>query len=457
MSAAAERLKTSTAVERLRKLVDAPDRFDLPLAEVEPTQLQAADELLQDRIGKIRLLQNRAETGGVKAIREPADIVPLLFAHTTYKSYPESWLTEQKWDRLVKWLDTVSTHRVVGIDTANVSDIDDWIRRLEAAGHFVSCSSGTTGKCAMMNASAADMEWNRRDSVAAFSWGSGVEPARDRKMFGLAPVAHVPRNLSIRHALIDAFAIPGSTSFAYPVPPITIGKITGMVALRKRIADGTAKPAEIAAHEATAKERQEAMDKAVGIAAEALVKSRHEKLFLSGMWAALYQVAEAVRAMGYSGKDFHPENSLYVGGGLKGAVLPPNYREYVLETFNLPREDVFYMYGMQELASAMPRCRSGRYHVPPWVICLVLDQGGDNLLPRTSGEIEGRAAFFDVALDGRWNGVISGDKVAVDYGECACGRSSPSIRDNINRYADGPGGDKISCAGTIDAYVRGAS
>src|SRR5437879_2322664 len=100
------------AVERLKKLADARDRFDIPASELLPTQLEAANELLQDRINKIRLLRNRAETGGVEAIREPADIIPLLFAHTAYKSYPEGWLTEQKWDRLGKWLETISTHPV---------------------------------------------------------------------------------------------------------------------------------------------------------------------------------------------------------------------------------------------------------------------------------------------------------------------------------------------------------
>jgi hypothetical protein len=457
MSAAMEQARAGTAVERLKALVDARDRFDLSAAQLLPTQLEAVNELLQDRVGRIRLLRNRAESSGVSVVRGPSDIVPLLFAHTAYKSYPEGWLTEQKWDRLGKWLETVSSHPVAGVDTSRVRNVDEWIGRLEAAGHFVSCSSGTTGKSAMMNASAADMQWSRRDSVASFAWGSGVAPAQDRKMFGLAPVASVPRNLVIRQALTDAFAVAGSTPFTYPVPPITIGQITGMLALRKSMADGTAKPADIAAYEATSAERQKVVDTAIGLSAEALVQARGDKLFLSGMWASLYKVAEAVRALGYSGKNFHPENTIYVGGGLKGAVLPPNYRDFVFETFNLSPTRVFQMYGMQEINTAMPRCPEGRYHVAPWLMCLVLDQAGERLIPAASGEIEGRAAFFDLSLDGRWGGVISGDKIAVDYGRCKCGSRSPSIRDNVTRFADLPGGDKISCSGTIDAYVRGVA
>ena len=53
--------------------------------------------------------------------------------------------------------------------------------------------------------------------------------------------------------------------------------------------------------------------------------------------------------------------------------------------------------------------------------------------------------------------MISGDKVSIDYRPCACGARSPSIKDNIMRYADLQGDDKIGCAGTVDAYVRGVS
>lgn len=50
---------------------------------------------------------------------------------------------------------------------------------------------------------------------------------------------------------------------------------------------------------------------------------------------------------------------------------------------------------------------------------------------------------------------ITGDRIVVDYRPCACGNRGPSIADSIVRYADMAGDDKIACAGTADAYVRG--
>jgi hypothetical protein len=240
------------------------------------------------------------------------------------------------------------------------------------------------------------------------------------------------------------------------VPSITIGSITRMITLRKRITEGTARPAELAEFEETSAMRQKAVDEAADVCAEALIAARHKKLYISGFWAALYGAAKAIRDRGYSGKDFHPDNTCYIGGGLKGAVLPDDYREFVFGTLNLKPERNYQMYGMQEIQTSMPRCTTGgRYHIAPWLVPLILDKQGENLLPIERGKVEGRAAFFDLSLDGRWGGVISGDRVEVDFGQCECGSRSPSIRDNIARFKDLEGDDKITCSGTVDAYVRG--
>ena len=445
-------------VERLTKLVDDPERFAIPYTDLRAAQIAAMNERFQERKQRIKLLAHRAREAGVGEIRSREDMVPLLFPHTAYKSYAESFLSEQKWDRLGKWLGTISPYPIAPIETGDIGGIDEWIGRLESKGHYISCSSGTTGKSAMLLASGADMQWSRRDTVGVFSWGSGVQPARDRRMFGVAPIAHVPKNVTIAEAQAAAFGDPRFVPFRLPVPPITVGQLTKMVVLRKAMAEGSARPGDIAEFEATSKARQESLENAMAIAAEALIAARADKLYISGLWNALYQVAKLVREKGFGAKDFHPDNCIYVGGGLKRALLPPDYQQFVHETFNIPAERNFQNYSMQELNSGMPRCQQGgRYHVPPWMVPFLLNKQGDALLPHAAGELEGRAAFFDLALDGRWNGVISGDKISLDLSACKCGAKSPSIRDNIVRYADLEGDDKIGCAGTVDAYVRGLS
>ncbi|MEU4650285.1 hypothetical protein [Nocardia fluminea] len=448
----------SSTIDELTRLADAPDRFDHSSADLRKTQITALDERFQQRRDRIALLGHRARESGISAIGDRADMVPLLFPHTAYKSYPESFLTEGRWDRLTRWLGTVSPYPIGPIETADLTDIDDWVARLSEHGHYVSCSSGTTGKSAMLVATERDMDWSRRDTVDVFRWGSGVIPARDRRMVGIATTAAVPKNQIIGRAQHDAFGDPAKERVGLPIPPITIGALTRMTVLRKKVADGTAQPDELVEFERTSRQRQEALDKALVTVAETLVKYRGDKLFLSGMWSALHQVAGLVRDMGYSGPDFHPDNCLYVGGGLKRSQLPPDYRKFVHQTFGISAERDFQNYSMQELNSGMPKCGKGnRYHIPPWVVPFVLDEAGETLLPHSRGEIEGRAAFFDLSLDGRWGGIITGDKISLDFDRCACGSKGPSVRDNVVRYADLPGDDKIGCAGTVDAYVRGLS
>jgi hypothetical protein len=448
----------SEAADRLTGLVNAKDRYNIASADLSETQIAALNERFLEHRSRIKLVEHRATQSGIGEIGTLEDVVGLLLPHTAYKSYPESWLSQRRWDRLSKWLDTVSSHRVPLDRLSDANDIDEWIGKLAANGFFVSCSSGTTGKSALLVASQRDLDWCKREAVATYSWGSGVKPAQDRCIFGMAAIAHVPRNLATGEAYTAALQDPNYERFAYPVPPITVGGLTQMVVLRKSIAEGTAKPGEIAAFEQLSAARQKAVDDAVGITAQAVIEARRHKLHVTGLWAGLYNVATAVRERGFSAKDFHPENSIYVGGGLKRAKLPDDYREFVYETFNIQPERNYQNYSMQELHSGMPRCRTGgRYHVPPWVVPLILNEAGDNLLPEVHGEYEGRAAFFDLSIDGRWGGVISGDKVSIDFSACACGNRGPSIRDNIVRYADLEGDDKIGCAGTVDAYVRGVA
>lgn len=447
-------------VDRLVACMNQGGGYKSSAAEVHDTQIAAMNERLQEQGNTIKLVAMRAKEAGITEIRGLADAVQLLLPHTAFKNYPESFLTDKRWDRLTRWLATVSAHPTDHVDLEGVTEIDQWIERLGQAGHFVSCSSGTTGKSAMLNASRSDLDFSSRDAVAAVEWGSDIRRGDMRIVAGSGgAVAHTPRNTAIGMALMQAFVdlskMPGPSG----APPVTIGSITKMITLRKAIAEGTALPNEIAEFEAESELRQQALETAGKRALEDVIAKRGEKLYLTGMWASLHAMAVAVRECGFSAKDFHPENGVFLGGGLKRAQLPDDYREYVYETFNLHPRFIYQMYGMQELNTSMPRCqKGGRYHLPAWLVALPLNKDGDALADGIgNGPIEARAAFFDLSMDGRWGGVISGDRIEIDFSPCTCGSASPSISDNIARYADLEGDDKIGCAGTVDAYVRGLS
>lgn len=444
-------------------LAHMPDgsAYEPSYAEIRDQQIAAMNERLQEYGEKIKIVALRAEDAGITEIKRLEDVVPLLLPHTAYKSYPESYLTGKKWDRLAKWLGSVTSQPTANVDLTGVEGIDQWVERMGEGGHLVSCSSGTTGKSAMLAATKGDLDFAAQDGINAVEWGSKIRRGDKRTMGGSGgAVAHSPRNSVMGGAMVNAFVDLTKPFPASKLPPITVGSLTEMIALRKSIADGTAEPEAIAAYDAESASRGQAMEDARLTAIDEVIANRGDRLYITGMWGSVFGLAEGIRAKGYSAKDFHPENAIYLGGGLKRAQLPDDYREFVYETFNLKPEYIFQMYGMQEINSTMPRCQEGgRYHVPAWVVAIPLNKEGDALVDfdPDGGEVECRAAFFDLSMEGRWGGVISGDRIHIDFGRCKCGHASPSIRDDIARYADLEGDDKIGCSGTVDAYVRGLS
>src|SRR5439155_21040549 len=174
------------------------------------------NERFQERKDAIKLLRHRADQAKVTEVRSHDDVVHLLFPHTAYKSYPESFVTEQRWDRLGKWLDTVSSYPVPPLDRTQITGLDDLVETLKGAGRYVSGSRRTTGKCAMLVASEKDLEWCRKEAIAAFSWGSGVKPARDRQLIGTGPYTQVPRNENSVRAFTEALQDPDFKRFAFP-------------------------------------------------------------------------------------------------------------------------------------------------------------------------------------------------------------------------------------------------
>lgn len=445
-----------SALKALLDLAESPRGFEVPQSDRLPMQIEAANERFQDRVGKIKLLANRAKEGNVTEVRKPADLVPLLFAHTAYKSYPESWLAEGKWDRMNKWLETVSAYPVGGMNLDGVNTMDEWVDRLETVGHYVTCSSGTTGKPAMLTCSKAELDFAGAKLVSSISWALGIQPKGDFRMMGTGGVMRAARAEATRLAMLHGFSSEDN-QFQPGGPVITVGGVAGMIRLRRKIADGTAAPSEVAEFENISKSRQEAVLASQENLVNGFIESRAQKLFIGGQWASLYPLAQGLRAKGYSAKDFNSCNCLMTAGGLKGAKLPPDYKEYVFETLNLEQSRVYHSYSMQEINTQFPMCSAGRFHVPAWTMLLMLNQSGEELLDTSGGvEVEGRAAFMDMSVDARWGGIISGDKIRANFGKCACGKEGPTIAQEIMRFADTEAGDKLACSGTIDAYIKGA-
>ena len=443
--------------QQLLEMIQRDDRYDLPASYLDPLRLEAARELFAERREQISVLRRRAEDTGVTEIRGFEDLVPLLFSHTVYKSYPQNLVDQGKWAALGRWLKTLSVEDPTKVDVSDVTNVDAWIDRMRDAGHLLLATSGSSGKCSFLNSTRGDLELKKRHWAKTLGWPK-LTPKRDRAVFQLGP-SRGP-NSAIEAAQIGAelWGRPGSIYFLTD-EPLRISEVSAMAAMRKRMQDGVATPQEIAEFERRGAAQAARMSESLNAARRHDPRASARADRADGPVGAAHGDHPA-RARARRARWRFPSGQLHFGRRRReGRDIAADYVEQVDRFWGPVMRGTGY--GMTEMALLMPRCEKLRYHVPPALIMLLLDQPGEKLIAPPVGKagvVEGRYAFLDMLYEGRWGGLISGDKVQVDFAErCPCGRHGPTILDTIVRYSQVTGGDDhIGCAGTIDAYVRGA-
>ncbi|MET7688969.1 hypothetical protein ABZT06_13510 [Streptomyces sp. NPDC005483] len=442
----------SSARAQIRSLALSGDTFEQPASTMRELQLEAAREAFTAHRERIPLLRTRAEETGVREVTALADLVPLLFSHTSYKSYPVSLITAGRWDRLLRWYTTVSALEPADVDVDGVRDIDEWTERITAAGHRPYITSGTSGKVSFLNCAQSDLSFLHDILENLTCWPDPLPPKPTRHGYLLAPASGPMRSIDgfRRHA--EVFALPGETRLLTE-DPLRVSELMSSALLRRRMAEGTATPQEISSFESVSAAREQELDAAVARIVDDIWEHRDEPLLIAGMNNQQFTLIQALRARGVPDGSLHPDTLVLSGGGNKGRALPDDYQQQLAAFYDGVRR--VRSYGMTELQGSCLACEKGNYHVPPWVIPLVLDQQGETLLNPEHGVVEGRFAFLDVSLEGRWGGLISGDRVFVDFSACGCGRPGPAVLPDIQRYGDLGGDDKITCAATLDSYVRG--
>ena len=441
-----------SAIEQLRGLRGSPDVYDIPEATLRPLQIEAVNEALRKQRESIPALDKRAKEVGISSVSTLEDAVPLLFSHTNYKSYPETFLTQGRWTHLLRWLSMVSTPDYSDVDVTDVRDIDDFLARLWAKEYFVTTSSGTGGKLSMVPKSKRDMA-ALKDFLLHFRViEEHLPPENQFHFFCFGPVKGTYTATYSNAFTIEGFARPDSTHVLIEEPMLN-SSIMRLANMRRRMADGLATPDEIAALEQDSIAQAARTSARFAEMADKFLELRHERVWLTAMTSQLWDLMEYARARGIDHAGMGTGSMVSGGGGRKHLKLPDDFQEQLNRFYGTSGPAG---YGMSEMSWLYPACRAGRYHVHPFASALILDEGGERLLPR-EGQVEGRFAFIDPTTEYRWGGLISGDKVTVDFDPCPCGRRGMTVLDPISRFSDnGADGDKIQCAGTIDAYIRGS-
>jgi hypothetical protein len=449
-----------SALKQLLELTSIDDPYRRAPPRLYELQLAAVRERVAERRQQMRILERRATDAGITEIRSLADAVPLLFADANYKSYPDAFVDQGRWDRMTLWLQTLSTRPITGMDYTHVDGMDGWVQELRRHGHHVMSSSGTSGKQSFLDQSDADREMGWKLMIQGLAWAAENFRRRGERrypVFLLLPASGSYTATERTARFAEAVGIPGDIHYISNVPQ-SADELMRLGRLRRAMADGTAKPSEIAELQERVQARAKAVQKDFAGFLDRLLERRQEPMIIMGMMAMLYQVVAAAKERGIADGDFHPDTVISIGGGKKGSNLPADYQEQCHRFFSLGARNFLDGYGMAEMSGFCPISHAtGGFAIAPWIVPVVLDKQGEQLLnpANGNGEVEGRFAFIDLLVDARWGGLISGDKVTVDFSPGEDDLKVPLVR-NLARYKDlEEGDDKLSCAGTIDAYVRG--
>jgi hypothetical protein len=429
--------------------------FSLPAGEVERVQVEALGGRFAALRGRVEALDNLASRQGVDRVSSIEDAVPVLFDHRVYKSYPLSLVEQRRFDRLTGWLARLSTHDLSSVDVAGLDSVDAWLMRLGDYGMSVGHTTGTSGKLSFLPRSVSE--------GPAFV-ASYVEMLRG--LFGVdLRVERLPSFLPSYRRPFYAFGVKLGPMYrealgnpeTYVAHDYEVSADLISLAGRLGSAEERGQLDKLAVDARLLKERDELLERGRHREAEldAWLRRLSEEFRGRRVWlvgTAADQVKAMVRAEELGIRmDLSPDSILYPGGGLKGYQAPEDWRKRLMAFYGVDR--MYSSYGMTECLGYAPGCEHGFYHFYPYTLPIVLDDDFAPL-PRV-GVQTGRMALFDFLAESFWGGYITGDRVTMYWdSDCACGRQGPRIGQDIMRFSELEGGqdDKISCAGSADAY-----
>jgi hypothetical protein len=439
--------------------------YDYDPAEIQQLQFEAIRRRFAEMRPRIGVLDRLAEDLAVDRLDSAEDITALCFPHTTYKSYSLTLIEQGRFDRLNRWLNTLTAHDLSKVDLDGVDTMEGWLNRVEDATKVRAlCSSGTSGKISFFPRDIAEHRLQFRAFLQAHSGyrgepDSGLQTG-EVDYFAPWPIA------SGRQSMPNFFRQLGEVLFRdKPGKHVhTLGNghwdvdllwLSGRIAAAERKGELAAlqlPPKMAALRERLIAQRQAEPDNTEAFFEELFVRQRGKRLFLFAPYLQMIPLAQECLRRGIQA-EFGPGTYILAGGrsGSKGVAFPEDWEALCESVFPPPHQEVF---GMTETTGTSRMCSAGHFHQPPWIATFLLDPDSGAPLERT-GTRTGRFAFFDLMPSSHWGGVITGDRITINWdGGCPCGRSGPYLEPDIVRYSNLRDDDKITCSKSPDAYDK---
>ncbi len=389
----------------------------------------------------------------------------LMLSDGVFKSYDQEWLDAGDFSKMNHWLSNIY-HERIELDCRGLRSIDEWLARLEKIGINVTLSTGTSGNFSFV--------------------------PKDRECWTLAKTA----NTCYLASLLARLNI-GMSSGHFPLkqtigllPPSAFMKVVGKTGLpdfdavflgfRRGRMGNQALIGELAPFfrrhyflydiditgtalrclrrgARTGEERQMVEELQAEVVSRKEVNylklidniqqstDEGQKVFIFG---APYQFKELCETIVAHNRRLElRKGSLgLMGGGWKSfageAIGKDMLVDMLADALNILPKMILEGYSMTEINVLMLRCEHGRFHVPPVIEPVVLDE---ELNPLYGNDVKGAFGFLDPLAVSYPGFIISGDYVHFVDGECACGLAGPAITE-IGRL---PGSEIKGCGGIM--------
>ncbi|HLY55653.1 MAG TPA: hypothetical protein VKS60_08855 [Stellaceae bacterium] len=433
-------------------------------AEVEEVQLAWIRRHFAEMRPRVQVVDRLARDIGVTRIDALQDITSLCLPHTMYKSYASAYVEQGRFDRMTKWLGSLTAIDLSQTDTASCDSLDTWLDRIEAETPLRPlCSSGTSGKVSFFPRCTLAQQYFIRNYVL-FNAGFRDEPDSglgEVEYFTPWPVSTGRHNQPRLFSLLREVIYEGRPDHVH-----TLGRghqsvemlwLAGQLKAAERKGDLAALKLSPAMERVRAQIAQAQADTTANLDSfidELAEGQRGRRIFMFALADHLIPLAQACKERGRR-IELAPDSYFLVPGkpGMKGMAFPDGWLELCKEVFPHPYQGI---YGMTEATGHGRLCPAGHYHMPPWIVLFLLDP--DTSVPRERQGVQtGRLTVFDLTAETYWGGAISGDRATIDWrGFCSCGRRGPFVHDDITRYGNLRDDDKITCSRSSDAYEQAA-
>ena len=321
------------------------------------------------------MLKKLADAQGVDTIEQLDDVVPLLFEHTVYKSYPPSLLEKRSFAQINKWLGKLVTPEVAeAIAAVNVSDcqgLDDWFETMDEGVPQlrISHTSGTSGTLSFLPQGVH--EWDKFAQLRKMMvWNMEGPDTPEPNLHTIYPYYRKGYLSHVRvHAAMIPALLPDESHFhaAYPTTLSTDVLHLG-AKLRAAQSKGTLDRLVISPE---LLEKKKAFDQLQAEMPQHLAtffdhmstQLKGQRVYIGATWNLLHSMAKAGLERGLEGV-FHPDSFVHTAGGGKGVVQPEGWREDVLRFTGA--KTLNESYAMSEIVGgAHARLRRGPFPLRP--------------------------------------------------------------------------------------------